>query len=105
MHTTAEVERLFSLVNLTKTKPRNRLKTPTLEALTKVKKNIVGINKVCTYHADIIAKPIITKLGKDNQRFRCETKNQMKVASSSYVYKDYDSKWCTVTIESIESRK
>jgi len=67
MHATAKVERLFSLINLTKTKPRNKLKTPTLEALMKVNKNIVDINRVCICHPEIIAKPIITKLGKDNQ--------------------------------------
>jgi len=47
-HTTAEIERVFSLVKLTKTPNRNRMKTETLEALITTKnhsqkKNIIDL--------------------------------------------------------------
>jgi len=34
----------------------------------RVKKNVLDINEVCTHYPEMIAKPIITKLSKDNQR-------------------------------------
>jgi len=39
MHTTAEVERLFSLVNVTKTHRINKLKAETVEVLMIIRKN------------------------------------------------------------------
>jgi len=62
VHTTIEVERLFSLVNVTKTNKRDRMKTQTLEALMTVKKNLPRIQDLCTNFPEFLSKAVVTKL-------------------------------------------
>jgi len=66
MHTTAEVERLFSLVNVTKTHRRNKLKTETVEALMMIRKNVRKTKEIFAEFPQLLSKSLVTKLSKHN---------------------------------------
>jgi len=68
MHTTSEVERLFSLVSVTKTKRRGKMKTQTLEALMTIKKNLPRVQDLCTDYPEILSKLVVNRLARDNKR-------------------------------------
>jgi len=68
MHTTSEVERLFSLVSVTKTKRRGKMKTRTLEALMTIKKNLTRVQDLCTDYPEILSKLVVNRLARDNKR-------------------------------------
>jgi len=82
VHTTIEVERLFSLVNVTKTNKRDKMKTQTLEALMTVKKNLPRIQDFCTNFPDILSKAVVTKLTKDNNHVQ-QASNHSEIDADS----------------------
>ena len=85
-HSNADVERIFSQMNVVKTKLHSRMKSDLLNAVFKVKYGLKRNNKICATY--IIPNDVIKAIGK-SKLYSSVSSIQDDVLESSYDEHDY----------------